>query len=88
MSRVKNLLEKMKTVEAEKGDKEVTGHDLVEYLKNEQWSDSKDHLEEAIDKLEKMCEMYDDEEVHSFVEFLDEKSSEFDLEEAKKRKKK
>jgi hypothetical protein len=91
-SRVSELLKRINIVEAEKemdkDIKEMDGHELVEYIKNEQWSDSPDHMKEAVKCMERMCEMADDEEVKSMMEFLDEASTDFDLEAVKEKKKK
>lgn len=87
-TRAGKLLEKLAVCEASKKKiGEMTPHELVEFMKTEQWSESPEKMKEAIEVMERMCEEMEDEEVKMMAEYMDDASSKFDIEEMKKSKK-
>jgi len=78
-----NKFNALHEVKGGKEDSQVMG--IVENLKKSKWSKGNKKQMEACDQMMKLAEM-DDEEANDFMEFMDDKSSEYDKKEEPKDK--
>lgn len=92
VSKAGSILKKIREEEEQDNEKkpveEMNPHELVEYLKENDWSKDPESMKEAAKVIERMCEQADDEEVKLMMEELDAASSEFDLEKVKEKRSK
>jgi hypothetical protein len=92
VSKAGSILKKIREEEEQEIEKkpveEMSAHELVEYLKENDWSKDADSMKDAAKVIERMCEQADDEEVKLMMEELDAASSEFDLEKVKEKRSK